>query len=200
MSRAVTAVFAEEAAAFRAGESLAELGVPRARIELHRKAGGASRLFEALDLPAEEFATHREAVRRGGTVLAAMVPDELVAGALAALEAAGALDLDARERDWREAGWSPAAMAGATSATVGTMPGTGGMDAEAARMLMSGTLASNTMGAAGPDVTRAGERDARLLARREPRIGRARSYVIEAPLAEQPRGANDRLPGVGGVA
>ena len=211
MPRTVTAVFDDPAAAERARDDLDRLGVPRARIDLHRlddaqpvpatdrapgSEGGLPRLLDALFLPAEDLAAHHEAVRRGGTLVSATVPDALAERALRALEAAGAADLDAREKDWRNTGWSPARMLGAMGAdgptgAAAAMPGTGGMDAEAARQVMTSGAGS--------------ERDALRAARREPWVGRARSYVIEAPLAEEgdtPGSANDLAGrnGVGGAA
>ena len=211
MPRTVTAVFDDPAAAERAREDLARLGVPRARIDLHRlddaqpvpatdhapgSEGGLPRLLDALFLPAEDLAAHHEAIRRGGTLVSATVPDALAERALHALESAGAADLDAREKDWRNTGWSPARMLGAMGADGPTdvaalMPGTGGMDPEAARQAMT---TGTGMGS---------ERDALRAARREPWVGRARSYVIEAPLAEEadaPGSANDAAGRVGGVA
>lgn len=189
MRRIVTAVFDDPAAAERARQSLLDLGVPPDRIGLHAESAdqaepasahalgtepGLPSLLDTLFLPDTDFAAHREALRRGGVVLSVEAGPEDAARIARALDTAGAADLDARETEWRRGGWSPAAMAGAaTQAASGGpvgMPGTGGMDAEAARQLGSGALAGG---------------DPRRLARREPPIGRARSYVIEAPLAEE---------------
>lgn len=219
MTRTVTALFEEQARAERTCEALAEMGVPRARIALHRAEGGQAPsatpdapggeawlpgLLDALFLSEEDLAPHREAVRRGMTLLTATVPDELAAQVSQALEAEGAADFDAHEASWRAGGWSPAAMAGAvredgSASSMALMPGTGGMDAEGARMALSGTIGTNTTGASAPDAG-GQRRDPRLLARREPGIGRARSYVIEAPLAEEPQPANDALRGATSVA
>jgi hypothetical protein len=211
MPRTVTAVFDDAAAAERARDALDRLGVPRVSIDLHRlddaqpvpatdhapgSEGGLPRLLDALFLPAEDLAAHHEAVRRGGTLVSATVPDALAERALRALEAEGAADLDARERDWRNTGWSPARMLGAmgddgpTSAAA-AMPGAGGMDPEAARQVMT---SGARMG---------GERDALRAVRREPWVGRARSYVIETPLAEEgdaPGSANDAAGRTTGAA
>jgi hypothetical protein len=221
MTRTVTALFEDPSKAERARERLAELGVPRGSVAIHAAgakdepaatpdAPGAEPwlpgLLDALFLPTEEVAAHREALNRGMVLLTAGVPEELADRAGAALDEAGAEDFDAHEAKWREAGWSPAAMAGAVredgdASSMPMMSGTGGMDAEAARMAMNGTMGINTMGAAAPDPAGSGQmRDPRKLARREPRIGRARSYVIEAPLAEERDAANDALPGATGVA
>jgi hypothetical protein len=221
MTRTVTALFKDQSKAERAREALADLGIPRARVAIHRAerhdepkatpdAPGAEPwlpgLLDALFLPTEEVAAHREALNRGMVLLTAAVSDEVADRATATLDRAEAEDFDAHEAKWREAGWSPAVMAGAvredgSASSMPLMPGTGGMDAEAARMALNGTTGTNTMGAAGPDPASSGQpRDPRRLAQREPRIGRARSYVIEAPLAEERDAANDALPGATGVA
>lgn len=189
MSRTVTALFHDEASAEQGRAALEALGVPRARIALHRadapvepassEAPAAEpwlpRLLDALFLPEAEVDRHREAVRRGLVVVSATVSDRLGDAAARALDEAGALDPEPHEAAWREGGWSPAAAAGASGdrGSPAMMPGTGGMDAEAARAL--GTAAGDAPGTVDP----------RAAARGEPRIGRARSYVIEAPLAEE---------------
>jgi hypothetical protein len=204
MRRIVTAVFADRQAAEAAGRALREAGLPQDRIGLHVEPAqsvqpathdspgsepGMPTLLDTLFLPEEDFAAHREAVRRGGVVLSAEVTEAEAARVAQALDAAGARDLDEDVQGWRREGWSPAAMAGAVrgdaAGPAAMMPGTGGMDAEAARMLGSGTYGTNTAGAAGPETRPDGSRDPRRVATREPAIGRARSYVIEAPLAER---------------
>jgi hypothetical protein len=204
MRRIITAVFADRAAAKQARQALRDLGLPADRIGMHddpRRGttpatddapGGESGLPALLDtlfLPHEDFVAHREALRRGGAVVTAEVEEREAAAVARALDEAGARDLDAEVEGWKRQGWSPATMAGAVhdspGATPAAMPGTGGMDAEAARMLATGSLAPNTTGDANPVTPREGSQDPRMLARREPPIGRARSYVIEAPLAEE---------------
>jgi hypothetical protein len=189
MPRTVTALFEDEASAERGRDALEALGVPRARIGLHRadapvrpaspEAPSAEpwlpRLLDALFLPEEEVARHREAVRRGLVVVSATVSDRLGDAAARALDGAGALDPEPHEAAWREGGWSPAAASGLAGGggAPAMMPGTGGLDAEAARAL--GTTVGDAAGATDP----------RGAAQQEPRLGRSRSYVIEAPLAEE---------------
>lgn len=214
MTRIVTALFATRAAAEHARDLLRATGIPDARLGLHADPSAAPQqpatphapggegwlpaLLDTLFLPEADFAAHREALRRGGVVLSAQVADADAAAVAHAMEAAGAEDFDAQEDAWRRAGWSPATMAGAVASDPGApataMPGTGGMDREAARRLS----------ASGPDTAPdpAGAAPApQRLARREPAAGRARSYVIEAPLAEQPdlsdQVANRGAPGRG---
>lgn len=203
MTRIVTAMFQDAEAAERARGTLRALGIPENRIGLHAdprshavqpatdgsigSEPGIPALLDTLFLPDADFEAHKEALRRGHVVVSAELEPGEVERATRALEQSGAADMDAAEEGWKREGWSPAAMAGAvTDATAPTaaMPGTGGMDAEAARMLATGSLGTNTTGGAGP-VTGGASQDPRKLARREPPIGRARSYVIEAPLAEE---------------
>jgi len=207
MTRIVTAVFASRADADRARDMLLRLGLGLDRIGLHddpdrptlpasRDAPGGEAglpaLLDALFLPDADVAAHREALRRGRAVVSAEVEDAQVQAVRQALDEAGAEDLDAHEHAWRREGWSPARMAGAVAgspaAPAATMPGTGGMDAEAVRQMVT---------SAQPDAAASGEGPVRM-SRREPVIGRARSYVIEAPLAEEATldegVANDRGP------
>jgi hypothetical protein len=189
MRRIVTGLFANEEGARRARDALLALGVPRDRIALHAEPAqgsppatadapggepGLPALLDTLFLPQHDLAAHHEALRRGHLVVSAEVEDATSESVIEALDDAGALDLDEHERGWREEGWRPAAAAGATTSPAAAMPGTGGMDAEAARQL--GTTGSG--GTIGP-------RDPVQAARREPPIGRARSYAIDAPLAEE---------------
>jgi|GEM_PF-3196482 len=201
MTRIVTAAFHDAEAATRAQDALRRLGVRHVRLHDAPNAPvpsatpdsiggerGLPALLDALFLPNEDFAAHREAMDRGGVVLSAEVEERQAAEAVRLLDEAGARDLDQESQGWRAEGWKPTAMAGAVTARAGEapamMPGTGGLDAEAMRMIAAGSYAANTTGTATPG-TAGGTRDPRRLLRREPGIGRARSYVIEAPLAEQ---------------
>jgi hypothetical protein len=89
MTRTVTALFETRSKAERARERLAELGVPRGSIAIHATeardepaatpdAPGAEPwlpgLLDALFLPTEEVAAHREALNRGMVLLTAGVP------------------------------------------------------------------------------------------------------------------------------
>jgi hypothetical protein len=81
------------------------------------------------------------------------------------------------------------------------MPGAGGMDAEAARMAMNGTMGTNTLVPTRPTPRAPASRATRAGSRGVSRGSAApRSYVIEAPLAEERDAANDALPGATGVA
>ncbi|WP_372616711.1 hypothetical protein [Falsiroseomonas sp.] len=195
MRHVITALFHSEQAAKAGAAALRARGVPDHRIALHPEPPqevaratenapggepGLPHLLDALFLPAEDLAAHREAMRRGGFVLTAEVEAAQVEELLEALDDAGAADLDEHESSWRREGWAPAAAAGAVGTGPGggtpMMPGTGGLDAEAARQLGTATGGG---GEAPQDPRRAATR-------REPALGRARSYVIEAPLAEDP--------------
>ncbi len=197
MTRIVTAIFGDTQAAERARDNLRALGVPPQRIGLYHPGQvepatrdaigsepGLPALLDALFLPESDAAAHREALRRGHLVVSAEAEPEQVEAVHRAMEEAGAVDFDAAEEGWRREGWSPAVMAGAvsgTSAPAAAMPGTGGLDPMGARRIAE----AGRMG--GEAATDPAGRDPRHVARREPPIGRARSYVIEAPLAEQRR-------------
>jgi hypothetical protein len=84
-----------------------ELGIDPACVEVHGAGEGAGpRSLRDLLLPRRDRAAFREGVRRGGVVVAARVPEALADRAMDAFEAHGAVDLDAREVDWRGAGWA----------------------------------------------------------------------------------------------
>lgn len=203
MARIVTGLFDNRAAAERARKALRALGVPANHIVLHAEErhgttpatggsiggeAGLPSLLDAFLLPPSDYFAHQEAMRRGGVIVSARVKASEAPKAQRALNEAGAQDLDAKVRSWRAAGWSPAVLAGA--ATGGTpspgpgMPGAGGMDAEAARRLASGSAAPGTTGA--PPAAQPGGAEAGVVLQREPVAGPARSYVIQAPLAEEP--------------
>lgn len=187
MARIVTGTFNTRAEAERASDALRgqrfvsridiheepAQGVPPATDHAPGGEPGLPGLLDALFLPRADLEAHREALRRGHLVLAATVADGHEEAAIRTLDEAGAIDLDEHEQNWRREGFSPAAAEGALEGG-GTMPGTGGMDPEAARRV-----------AQAGGRTPIGPRDPVPVARRDPRIGRARSYAIDAPLAEE---------------
>ncbi|MBX6376518.1 MAG: hypothetical protein IRZ13_20115 [Acetobacteraceae bacterium] len=60
--------------------------------------------LDALRLPAADATVLREGIRRGGIVIAAHVTGALIERTVAALEVHGAVDIEAREAEWRRAG------------------------------------------------------------------------------------------------
>lgn len=95
------ALFDTHAEAERAAEALRGLNAPSANVTVHH--GDAARL------PEDDRAIWEEGIRRGGALLQAEVPEPGLQLAMDALEAAGAVDLDARQAAWRNEGWTGAA-------------------------------------------------------------------------------------------
>lgn len=60
--------------------------------------------LDSLRLPAADAIVLREGIRRGAIVVAAHVTGALIERTVAALEAHGAVDIEAREAEWRRAG------------------------------------------------------------------------------------------------
>lgn len=68
--------------------------------------GGIVGAMTSEGVPEERAHVYAEGVRRGGTVVSARVPDEREAEAQAILDAESAVDVTARERVYREEGWT----------------------------------------------------------------------------------------------
>ena len=147
-TRTVTAMFNSRADADRAAQQLAtDLRLDRAAVRVLPEAGAADVGYDQtrpyqetgfwaslknLFLPDEDRYGYAEGMRRGGIIVAATVDEGQVDRTSDILEHAGALDLDAREAEWRQSGWTgydedahrvmrPAATA--TGAVAGTATG-----------------------------------------------------------------------------
>jgi uncharacterized protein (TIGR02271 family) len=139
MQRTLTAMFDTRAEAERAAETLRGLGLGAENIRMHQAEAGSGQggtvatsgadrredrgFFGAiadLFMPDDDRATYSEGLRRGATLLLAEVDEARMHQAMDAMEAAGAVDLDAREADWRQQGWSGGSMAGVSAGTVET--------------------------------------------------------------------------------
>jgi hypothetical protein len=85
------------------------LGIDPAAVEVHgagRDAGSAPLAATGRLMPAGDAATYVEGLRRGGAVVVARVGERLADRAMDLFEEYGAADLDAREAEWRGAGWA----------------------------------------------------------------------------------------------
>lgn len=114
--RTITALFDSRPEAERAVTALVQdHGLDRDRLQIHAAAPreemphDALASLRALFLPDQDRALYGEGVRRGGTLVSADVPEALVGQVSEAFEQHGAVDLDAREAEWRAAGWTGAA-------------------------------------------------------------------------------------------
>jgi hypothetical protein len=121
MSRILAGLFDNRGDAERTVEHLVqELHVDPAGIQVHgngmgsdatRPSGegrpGILRGLASLFLPREDHAAFQEGVRRNGIVVVARVREGIADRAMDVFEEYGAADLDARQADWRGAGWAP---------------------------------------------------------------------------------------------
>ena len=130
MTRTITGLFDNQADAQAVVDHLrAHDGIRTDRISIHGGTGAATgtedRGFWAslrdLFIPDEDRYAYSEGIRRGGYVVSAEVDDGLVEHALDVFEEHGAVDLDAREAEWRSAGWAGyQGGAGGTDDSAGT--------------------------------------------------------------------------------
>ena len=132
--RILAALYDERGPAERARDDLAALGIAGGDISLH--AGGTPGIAVAADdpalwhelgrmrLPDADRHLYAEAVRRGGHLLVARVPEDKAVRAADALERLDPVDLDERADRWRLAGWRgyEPATAGAPAAAAGLEP------------------------------------------------------------------------------
>jgi uncharacterized protein (TIGR02271 family) len=182
--RTITAYFDSVQTAEQAAFDLAK-GVPGVRGQVFgaRNAGNLDNLY----LPEGDAALVREGVRRGGGVVQAEVPDGRFEEVANVLEASGAVDLDAREAEWRKAGWTGSTTGTATgAATAATGVPTGAPGAAGALSGMATGGEAQRLGAAGEERIPIVEERLRV-GKREVGHGRVRirSYVVETPVQEQ---------------
>jgi hypothetical protein len=121
MARILAGLFDNRGDAERTVEHLVqELHVDPAAIEVHGNGmdsgapgrgsdsgQGALRTLANLFVPKEDRAVFQEGVRRNGIVVVARVGEGIADRAMDVFEEYGAADLDARQADWRGAGWAP---------------------------------------------------------------------------------------------
>jgi uncharacterized protein (TIGR02271 family) len=133
MTRTLTAMFDSRAEADRAAEALRGLNVQASNVQVHDSAamGAASQdddrqSYSSIGsswMPEEDRATYHEGLRRGGAVVTADIAEGDLDLAMDAMEAAGAVDLDTREQEWRSQGWTGATTGATTGAGMGATLG-----------------------------------------------------------------------------
>lgn len=115
MTRIIAGLFDNRGDAERTVEHLVQgLGVDPAGIEVHAAGGGrggapqpgALQFLVGRFLPATDAAAYQEGLRRGAIVVVAHVAEATADRAMDTFEEYGAVDLDAREAEWRGAGWT----------------------------------------------------------------------------------------------
>lgn len=227
--RIITGLFDSRAESERLVEALVqEYGIDRDCVQVHAagtgnvSAGTMEQRSEEhhgflaslrdLFLPDLDRATYAEGIRRGGIMVVAQAPDEKMDQVMDAFERNGAIDLDAREAEWRKEGWAgemPRYETHGGDAVLGTGGTTGtttGATTTAADMAGTGStraaadLAGTDTGTPPPagygatTPARAGESESIPIVEERLRVGkrqaehgriRVRSYVVETPVQEQ---------------
>jgi uncharacterized protein (TIGR02271 family) len=193
-NRTITAVFDSAAEAEAASRDLAtQVGGVRAAIFT---SSNDTREFHNLGIAGPDRSVLEEAIRRGSVVLSATVPQDRFGAAADVIESAGAVDLDSREAEWRQSGWSEGNVAEHGSATTATAPAaplaTTGLAANAgtptpATTSRTGTGSATTNLATGSEEAIPVVEEHLRVGKRETAHGRVRlrSYVVETPVQEQ---------------
>jgi len=215
MTRIITAMFDDRSHAEAAVQHLKQaLSIDRDRIQVYAADTTATTTtttsgtqdtglwasIKDLFVSDEDRYTYAEGVRRGGTVVSAEVEEGLLDDAMSVLEREGAVDLDSREAEWRQSGWTGyQATASSGDVTGMAVPGTAttysgevGMVAPDATYAATGatsgsaTPATSTLSTSGEQVIPIVEEQIRV-GKRDVERGRVRvrSYVVETPVTEQ---------------
>ena len=173
MPRTLTAMFDTRAAAEATREKLVQAGVSKSEVDIQDEAAysGASSAPQKDGLLAgiksmfgahDDHHAYVEGVSRGHVLLNATVHEDHTDEAIRILEASDAIDLDARETEWRQSGWT-----GRSEATVAPAP-------------------TPTVAAGGDETIQVAE-ERLVIGKREVERGgmRVRSYIVETPVSEQ---------------
>jgi len=116
-SRTITAFFDTREAAQNAVDSLLSLGVARHQIQMTEGDSTAStsstpapeigfwESLKSIFLPEEDRHSYAEGLRRGGYLLSVEADPALYDRAMEVLDTDSAVDMDAREAQWRAGGW-----------------------------------------------------------------------------------------------
>jgi len=122
-TRTITAMFNSRAEAERAVQALAsQIGLDRGAVDIgsgsqaNEQEGFLSSL-KSLFVPDEDRYGYAEGMRRGGAVVTAQVEETRLDRAMDVLEEHGAVDLDEREAEWRQAGWTNPSVSSKLSMT-----------------------------------------------------------------------------------
>lgn len=194
-TQTITAVFESAAEAEAASRKLAmEIGGVRAGIFT---SSTDSAELGRLGVSGPDRSVLDEAIRRGGVVLSATVPATRFEAAAYLIEQAGAIDLDAREAEWRRSGWTDAGTTGEAAGMGTTATGVTGTGTATGARVATGTTgiaatgtapagATTSLTADGEEIIPVVEEQLRI-GKRETAHGRVRvrSYVVETPVEEQ---------------
>jgi uncharacterized protein (TIGR02271 family) len=136
MTRTITALYDSRDEAEAARSQLTSMGIEPSSVQITASEGGGSMsssdgggqhrgFFAGLKdffMPQEDAHAYHEGVSRGGCLLTARVDESRADDVCRILENSGAVDFDARQQQWREAGWSPEARFSGTEARDETIP------------------------------------------------------------------------------
>jgi uncharacterized protein (TIGR02271 family) len=218
-SRKIVAVFDSSESAQTARTRLIEKGVPRDRITIADQGSWGERKLETpharvsfwthvkeMFMPEHDRHTYEESLRRGGYLLVATVDEQDADETVACLEQAGAVDLNAREGQWRSEGWQPGQPVGITEASAATLA-SGSEQNDTALRDREGRRGPDTARDAGRTRAATPETDAEeseripvveerlVVGKREVNRGsvRVRSYIVEEPVHEEVRLREERV-------
>ncbi|SDB73067.1 YsnF/AvaK domain-containing protein [Belnapia rosea] len=210
MSRTITAMFDDRAHADAAVQQLTQqLSITSSDIQMHAAdaasttggtaaASGDTGFWASLKdlfVPDEDRTTYAEGVRRGSVVVSATVDENMLDQAMDVLEGHGAVDLDTREAEWRQEGWTGTQTV-ASDAGVASVPSASGFGVAATGTAVGSTTppAASTAAPAVATTARVGGEEAIPIVEESLRVGkrdvergrvRVRSYVVETPVSEQ---------------
>jgi uncharacterized protein (TIGR02271 family) len=210
MPRTITAMFDDRAHADAAVQQLTQhLNIASADIQMHAAdatstSGGTASAssgtgfwasLKDLFVPDEDRTTYAEGVRRGSIVVSARVEDSKLEQAMDVLESHGAVDLDTREAEWRQEGWT-GTQAAASSTEIASVPAATGVGVAATGMAAGSATpaAASTTTAGATTIVRVGGEEVIPVVEESLQVGkrdvergrvRVRSYVVETPVSEQ---------------
>jgi hypothetical protein len=102
-------LFDDVASARAAADELKRSGMTRGDVRISADAGvDAKGMLSRVEVPQQDAEVFREGIRRGGTLLTAVVEDAKAEEAQRLLERRGAIDIDERASEWRGSGWTGA--------------------------------------------------------------------------------------------
>ena len=177
MPRTLTAMFDTRAAAEATRERLIQAGVSSSEIDIQDQSaysdaaapqkGGLMEGIRNMFGGHDDHHAYAEGVSRGHVLLSATVKDAQSSEAIQVLEQSDAIDLDARENEWRQSGW--------TGRSAYAEPAVG-IDAY-----------RQPAAAAATDETLKLAEERLVVGKREVERGgmRVRSYIVETPVSEQ---------------
>jgi len=182
MTQTVIGVFDTIAEAEQAAQHLAmDVGGVRGEVYDARRHSELS----TMNLPSEDSAAMEEAIRRGGAIVQATIPDEKYDAVVRVMERDGAVNLDDRITSWRQEGWT-GSTTGTTAATTSETLRASGVTTGQTTGLTGATAQSSQMETGRTDSIPIVEERVNI-GKRQTGHGRVRvrSYVVETPVQEQ---------------